>query len=63
MWTDISYMLVTIAQTAASQLGLHRPEVIQDFSRTKYRLNPNGLQDAVRTWSACYIATKRYVVH
>lgn len=59
MWTDVSYKLVTMAQTAASQLGLHRPEVIQDFSRNKWKLNPSGIQEAVRTWSVCYIAAKR----
>jgi transcriptional regulatory protein LEU3 len=59
MWKDISFMLVTLAQTVAMQLGLHRPEIIQDFSRTRGGLSQNGIQEAVKTWSVCYIIGQR----
>ena len=56
MWTDSSFMFISVAKSAALQMGLHRPENIQDFSRTKYRLSPDGVQEATRIWSACFIA-------
>jgi transcriptional regulatory protein LEU3 len=59
MWKDISFMLVTMAQNVAMQLGLHRPEIIQDFSRTKGRLSQKGIQEAVKTWSVCYVTGQR----
>jgi transcriptional regulatory protein LEU3 len=43
------------------QLGLHRPENIQDFSRVERLLNLEGIQDSVRIWAGCYIAAQWYV--
>ncbi|RDL41556.1 uncharacterized protein BP5553_01535 [Venustampulla echinocandica] len=40
------------------QLGLHRPEYIQDFSRVERQLSVEGIQDSVRIWAACYIAAQ-----
>ena len=56
-------MLVSNAKSAAMQLGLHRPENIQDFSRSKRRLVTTELEEAARIWSACYIAAQRSVAY
>ena len=56
MWSDSSFMFISVAKSAALQMGLHRPENIQDFSRTKYRLSPDGVQEVTKIWSACFIA-------
>ncbi|KAJ5240260.1 hypothetical protein N7468_004879 [Penicillium chermesinum] len=56
---DTTPVLVNIAQTMAMELGLHRPESIQDFSRTKRKLTPDEITEVVRTWSVCYIASQR----
>jgi hypothetical protein len=56
MWTDPSLTLISIAKTISLQLGLHRPEIMQDYSRTRGRLTPGGVQEAVKTWAACFIA-------
>ncbi|KUJ11501.1 uncharacterized protein LY89DRAFT_226498 [Mollisia scopiformis] len=58
MTTDISFMLVNMAKTASMQLGLHRPEVVQDFLRVKTRLDPVQFQKAVKLWAGCYIASQ-----
>lgn len=52
-------MLISAAKSAALQLGLHRPENIQDFSRVDSRLSPKGVRDAVKIWAACYITGQR----
>lgn len=59
MSTNPSFLLVSIAKTACLQLGIHRPEVIQDFLRVKTRLSPQEFGDAVKTWAGCYIAAQR----
>ncbi len=61
MWTDPSLMLISIAKTSAMQLGLHRPEHIQDFSRVERRLSSKGIHDSVRIWAACYISAQWFV--
>ena len=61
MSTDHSFILVSIAKSASLQLGLHRPETIQDFMRVKTRLSATEFQDAVKTWVGGFIADQRYV--
>ncbi|KAL5365339.1 hypothetical protein BJX96DRAFT_181543 [Aspergillus floccosus] len=56
--TDNTAVLVATAQTIAIRLGLHRPEAIQDFSRTRRRLTPDEIAEAARTWTACHIAAQ-----
>ncbi|KAH8691623.1 hypothetical protein BGW36DRAFT_304893 [Talaromyces proteolyticus] len=60
--TDNSIVLVTTAQTIAMRLGLHRPDAIQDFSRTNRRLSKSEVSEALRTWSACFIAAQSLAV-
>ena len=59
--TDNSFMLISMAKTASIQLGLHRPEAVQDFSRVRTHLGPEEFQEMVKTWAGCYIAAQRYV--
>ena len=59
MSTDPSFVLVSIAKSAAMQLGLHRPEVIQDYLRVKTQLSSKEFQDVVKTWVGCFIASQR----
>lgn len=60
--TDNSYIYSGIALQAAIQLGLHRPEDLQDFSRTKVRLTDKEIQNRVKTWVCCNIAAQRHAV-
>jgi hypothetical protein len=50
--------LVSLAKTAAMQIGLHRPEVVQDFLRVRTRFNPQEFQMAVKIWAGCFIASQ-----
>jgi hypothetical protein len=59
MWTDPSFTLLSIAKAAAMQLGLHRPEVAQDFNRQKTQLSIKDIQESTKTWAGCYIAAQR----
>lgn len=59
MSTDPSFVLVSIAKSAAMQLGLHRPEVIQDYLRVKTQLSSKEFQDVVKTWVGGFIASQR----
>jgi transcriptional regulatory protein LEU3 len=59
MSTSISFILVSLARTASMQLGLHRPEAVQDFMRSKTPFDQQGFQEAVRIWGGCYIAVQR----
>ncbi|KAJ9348533.1 hypothetical protein DTO280E4_9304 [Paecilomyces variotii] len=56
--SDITPILLSAAHTVAVRLGLHRPEAIQDFSRTKRRLSPDEIKETARTWATCYIAAQ-----
>ncbi|KKK20508.1 hypothetical protein ARAM_001107 [Aspergillus rambellii] len=56
--SDITSILLSAAQTIAVRLGLHRPEAIQEFSRTKKRLSPTEIAEAARIWATCYIASQ-----
>lgn len=58
MSTDPAFLLVSIAKTSAMQLGLHRPETVQDFLRVKTQLGPAAFRDAVRTWWGCNIVAE-----
>lgn len=57
---DPSLTLVSIAKAAAVTLGVHRPETMQDFLRVETKLGPEGIQEAIKTWAACYLAAQRF---
>ena len=52
---DPSFMLISSARSAAVQMGVHRPEDMQDYLRTKRRLSRQEITEAVKVWSAIYI--------
>lgn len=54
-------MVVSLAKSACMQLGLHRPETVQDFLRVKTTFGPQEFQEAVKIWTGCFISTHRYV--
>lgn len=57
--TDPCFMLISMAKTAAMQLGLHRPEVLQDYLRVKCQLNAEEMVEAVKLWAGCFITAER----
>jgi len=59
MVTNPSFMLISIAKTACMHLGLHRPEILQDFNRVKFRVLPEHVEEAAKVWAGCCIAAER----
>ena len=51
-------MLISMAKTAAMRLGIHRPEVLQDYLRVKCQLNHEELVEAVKLWAGCFITSE-----
>ena len=45
-------------RTAGVHIGLHKPELLQDYSRVKCQLGPSELREAVKVWTGCYIAAE-----
>ena len=39
-------------------IGLHKPQIVQDFSREKVGYTPNELLDAIKTWVGCFVAAE-----
>lgn len=60
MSNDTSFLFASIAKTSAMQLGLHRPDTVQDFLRVKTQLGPAAFLDAVRTYIGCYICAESH---
>jgi len=58
-WKDSSYLLASLAKSAAMQNGLHRPETMQDFLRVNTKLNPDEFHEAVKLCAGCYITAER----
>lgn len=58
-WRDPSFILVSLAKSAAMQNGLHQPEKMQDFLRVKTQLGPEEFHEAVKLWTGCYITAER----
>ncbi|KEF52649.1 uncharacterized protein A1O9_11066 [Exophiala aquamarina CBS 119918] len=58
MVTNPSFMLISIAKTACMHLGLHRPEILQDFNRVKFRVLPEHVEEAAKVWAGCCIAAE-----
>lgn len=60
MFTDLSLIFISNAKIAAMQIGLHKPENLQDFSRGERQINREDVNEAAKIWSACYIAAQWY---
>jgi transcriptional regulatory protein LEU3 len=52
-------MFVSLAKVTCMQLGLHRPEAVQDFLRVKTTFGPKEFQEAVKIWAGCFISAQR----
>lgn len=59
---DSSYILCGIAIHAAIQLGCHRPENVQDFSRTKEHLTDVEIGNRAKIWAVCNIISQGYEI-
>ncbi|MCJ1390034.1 hypothetical protein MMC18_002892 [Xylographa bjoerkii] len=55
---DPSFILISHARSAAMQMGVHRPENMQDYLRTKRRLSAREITEAVKIWCAIYITAQ-----
>ncbi|KIX04970.1 uncharacterized protein Z518_05842 [Rhinocladiella mackenziei CBS 650.93] len=58
MITDPSFTLISIARTACMHIGLHRPEILQDFNRIKFRVEPEHVEEAVKLWAGCFVVAE-----
>ena len=57
--TDPTFMLAGMMMQVALQIGLHRPDHAQDFSKFRIELRQAELQDRVVTWSVCNMVAQR----
>lgn len=57
--SDPTFMLSGLIIQISLQLGLHRPEYAQDFTKFKVELREEELKDRVRTWAACNAVAQR----
>ena len=56
--TDSTFMLCGIMMQIALQIGLHRPNHAQDFSKFRIELRDAELQDRIKTWAVCNIVAQ-----
>lgn len=56
--SDPTHILCGVMMKTATGIGLHRPNHIQDFSRTSVELNREQLADRVTTWAVCNIVAQ-----
>ncbi|KAH8174504.1 fungal zn(2)-Cys(6) binuclear cluster domain-containing protein [Sarocladium implicatum] len=56
--SDPTHILCGVMMKTATGIGLHRPNHIQDFSRTSIELNREQLSDRVTTWAVCNIVAQ-----
>ena len=57
--SDPTFMLAGMMMQVALQIGLHRPDHAQDFSKFRIELRQAELQDRVITWAACNMVAQR----
>lgn len=57
--TDSTFMLAGMMMQIALQIGLHRPDHAQDFTKFRIELRQAELQDRVVTWSVCNMVAQR----
>lgn len=56
--SDPTHILCGVMMKAATGIGLHRPNHINDFSRIAVELNKEQLHDRVSTWAVCNIVAQ-----
>lgn len=57
--TDPSFIMCGLMMQIAFQIGLHRPNHAQDFSKFRIELREAELQDRIKTWAVCNIVAQR----
>lgn len=57
--TDPTFLLAGMMQQVALQIGLHRPDHAQDFSKFRVELRQAEQQDRVITWCVCNMVAQR----
>lgn len=57
--TDSTFILAGMMMQIALQIGLHRPDHAQDFSKFRIELRKADLQDRVVVWSVCNMVAQR----
>jgi hypothetical protein len=53
---DITFVLAGILKSAAMHTGLHRPDILTQYSRTRSTLEPAKLREAIKVWCCTYVA-------
>lgn len=56
---DPTFMLAGMMMQIALQIGLHRPDHAQDFTKFRVELRQAEMQDRVVTWAMCNIVAQR----
>ena len=56
MVIDPTYLLAGTLHAAATHVGLHRPDVLEHYHRTRLSLDAADIREAVRAWSCIFIA-------
>ena len=57
--TDPTFMISGMMMQIALQIGLHRPDHAQDFTKFRIELRQAELQDRVVTWCVCNMTAQR----
>ncbi|KAM0465784.1 hypothetical protein ACHAPV_000728 [Trichoderma viride] len=55
---DITYILAGLLKSAAIHVGLHRPDILELYSRNRTPLGKAELLQAVRVWCCTYLAVE-----
>jgi hypothetical protein len=55
---DITYILAGLLKSAAIHVGLHRPDILELYSRSRAPLGKAELLQAVRVWCCIYLAVE-----
>ena len=53
---DITFILAGILKSASMHTGLHRPDLLADYSRVRFSLGQAQLREAIRSWCCIYLA-------
>ena len=57
--TDSTFIVSGIMMQIALQIGLHRPNHAQDFTKFRIELRDVEIQDRTKTWAVCNIVAQR----
>lgn len=57
--SDQSFIMCGVMMHIAIQIGLHRPNHAQDFTKFRIELREAEIQDRIQTWAVCNIVAQR----